>query len=106
MKSKINMRSTFRIKIIIAFVIVFLFALPIVVSAQLKNIKNDVFWDTEKGTPIYSQGGGIFNFPDRSSVGINPDGVFFTITIVAIVIKTKPPKLTHLLRIKNFNPPT
>lgn len=64
MKSKINMRSTFRIKIIIAFVIVFLFALPIVVSAQLKNIKNDVFWDTEKGTPIYSQGGGIFNFPD------------------------------------------
>lgn len=67
MKSKINMKKNFRIQIIIAFVIVFLFALPIVVSAQLKNIKNDVFWDTQKGTPIYSQGGGIFSFPNSKT---------------------------------------
>ncbi|MGM8363717.1 family 43 glycosylhydrolase [Flavobacterium sp. ARAG 55.4] len=33
-------------------------------SAQNKNIKNDVFWDTQEGRPIYSQGGGIFRFPD------------------------------------------
>ncbi|WP_462279252.1 family 43 glycosylhydrolase [Ferruginibacter sp.] len=30
--------------------------------AQLLNIKNDVFWDTKDGQPIYSQGGGIFRF--------------------------------------------
>src|SRR5690606_11241039 len=27
-------------------------------------IKNDSFWDTKNGKPIYSQGGGIFKFPD------------------------------------------
>jgi len=34
------------------------------VSAQPKNIKNDVFWNTSKDEPIYSQGGGIFKFAD------------------------------------------
>ncbi len=34
------------------------------VSAQSNNIKNDTFWDTKNGKPIYSQGGGIFKFPD------------------------------------------
>ncbi|HBL72265.1 MAG TPA: beta-xylosidase [Bacteroidales bacterium] len=36
------------------------------VNAQTGNttITNDVFWKTTKGTPIYSQGGGIFRFPD------------------------------------------
>ena len=33
-------------------------------SAQSDNIKNDSFWDTQDGKPIYSQGGGIFKFPD------------------------------------------
>lgn len=28
------------------------------------TINNDVFWYTTKNTPIYSQGGGIFRFPD------------------------------------------
>ncbi|MDO4737122.1 MAG: family 43 glycosylhydrolase [Bacteroidales bacterium] len=28
------------------------------------QIKNDIFWDTEDGKPLYSQGGGIFKFPD------------------------------------------
>ena len=32
--------------------------------AQLQNIKNDRFWDTANGEPIYSQGGGIFLFKD------------------------------------------
>ncbi len=32
-------------------------------SAQFQNIKNDTFWDTKNGEPIYSQGGGIFQFP-------------------------------------------
>ncbi|HRZ98501.1 MAG TPA: hypothetical protein P5084_13170, partial [Paludibacter sp.] len=31
---------------------------------QSGNIKNDVFWNTVDGKPIYSQGGGIFRFAD------------------------------------------
>lgn len=34
------------------------------VYSQSLNIKNDVFWDTIDGDPIYSQGGGIFQFRD------------------------------------------
>lgn len=34
------------------------------VMAQTKNIKNDSFWNTKDGQPIYSQGGGIFKFND------------------------------------------
>lgn len=33
--------------------------------AQFLNIKNDVFWNTKDGKPIYSQGGGIFKFKDH-----------------------------------------
>ncbi|WP_207420660.1 family 43 glycosylhydrolase [Desertivirga brevis] len=36
-------------------------------SAQKLNIKNDVFWDTKEGVPIYSQGGGVFKFRDPKS---------------------------------------
>ena len=32
--------------------------------AQALNIKNDSFWNTKDGHPIYSQGGGIFSFAD------------------------------------------
>ncbi|MDE5651094.1 MAG: hypothetical protein K2I35_08855, partial [Duncaniella sp.] len=35
-----------------------------VVSAKFNRITNDRFWDTVDGTPIYSQGGGIFKFTD------------------------------------------
>ncbi|WP_235817859.1 family 43 glycosylhydrolase [Formosa haliotis] len=35
-----------------------------VLSGQSLNIKNDSFWSTTDGTPIYSQGGGIFKFKD------------------------------------------
>lgn len=34
------------------------------VKAQPHNIKNDIFWNTADGQPIYSQGGGIFRFAD------------------------------------------
>lgn len=34
------------------------------VNAQSQTIKNDVFWNTVEGQPIYSQGGGIFLFAD------------------------------------------
>ncbi|RYE18170.1 MAG: beta-xylosidase, partial [Sphingobacteriaceae bacterium] len=34
------------------------------VNAQMQPIKNDVFWCTSAKRPIYSQGGGIFKFPD------------------------------------------
>lgn len=33
-------------------------------SVQAQTIHNDVFWDTVDGTPLYSQGGGIFKFPE------------------------------------------
>ena len=48
-------------------IILTLFILVILgVKAQTTStsITNDVFWYTTKGTPIYSQGGGIFRFPD------------------------------------------
>lgn len=35
-------------------------------DAQFLNIKNDVFWNTKEGEPIYSQGGGIFKFNDAN----------------------------------------
>jgi len=37
------------------------------VKAQMPNIKNDTFWNTKDGSPIYSQGGGIFRFMDPLS---------------------------------------
>ena len=36
-------------------------------AGQAGNIKNDCFWDTVDGKPIYSQGGGIFVFSDPES---------------------------------------
>lgn len=35
--------------------------------AQSNNIKNDTFWYTTNGTPINSQGGGIFQFKDPNT---------------------------------------
>ena len=34
------------------------------VEAQALTIRNDVFWNTKDGHPVYSQGGGIFPFAD------------------------------------------
>lgn len=36
-------------------------------SIQSQNIKNDRFWNTVDGQPIYSQGGGIFRFVDPTT---------------------------------------
>jgi hypothetical protein len=36
-------------------------------TAQMANIKNDVFWKTKDGTNINSQGGGIFRFADPTT---------------------------------------
>jgi len=36
-------------------------------NAQSQSIKNDIFWNTKDGLPIYSQGGGIFKFTDPVS---------------------------------------
>ncbi|MCH5718313.1 family 43 glycosylhydrolase [Niabella hibiscisoli] len=35
--------------------------------AQMQPIKNDTFWNTKEGQPIYSQGGGIFRFKDPAT---------------------------------------
>ncbi len=37
------------------------------ITAQSFNIKNDTFWNTKDGTPIYSQGGGVFKFKDPNT---------------------------------------
>lgn len=36
-------------------------------SETAPTITNDVFWNTVDGKPIYSQGGGIFRFPDPNT---------------------------------------
>jgi hypothetical protein len=36
-------------------------------AAQTGSIRNDVFWNTPDGRPIYSQGGGIFQFVDKAT---------------------------------------
>lgn len=56
-------QCSFALKIITG---VFLFAISLSepAFAQSFNIKNDSFWDTKNGKPIYSQGGGIFKFSD------------------------------------------
>ena len=36
-------------------------------SAIGGDIRNDVFWNTADGKPLYSQGGGIFRFQDKDS---------------------------------------
>jgi len=43
------------------------FGLSANIAAQMQNIKNDVFWDTKEGEPVYSQGGGIFRFKDPAT---------------------------------------
>lgn len=37
------------------------------VAAQFFNIKNDTFWNTQDGSPLYSQGGGVFSFTDPNT---------------------------------------
>ena len=54
-------------KITISFLLIIFLASFTVTKAQKLNIKNDVFWDTTDGKPIFSQGGGIFKFPDSTT---------------------------------------
>lgn len=51
---------SFRFACLLLFFLVF----DVSVKAQSNKISNDTFWNTEDGKPIYSQGGGIFKFPD------------------------------------------
>ncbi|MXN93098.1 family 43 glycosylhydrolase [Flavobacterium sp. Sd200] len=45
-----------------------IFLICVVSTICAQNIKNDIFWNTVDGDPIYSQGGGIFSFPDSKGV--------------------------------------
>jgi hypothetical protein len=48
--------------------LIFLFSFQIITAtAQFNNIRNDAFWYTKTGTPINSQGGGIFRFADPAT---------------------------------------
>jgi len=54
-----------KLDIYISFVTLFLLLIITrSVNAQSLNIKNDTFWNTKDGRPIYRQGGGIFKFAD------------------------------------------
>jgi hypothetical protein len=59
---KSQKRYTFNIVILLSAMIGLV--LTNTARAQTRNIKNDVFWNTTEGRPIYSQGGGIFRFTD------------------------------------------
>lgn len=51
----------------VSYFVLILFITPTMVLAQMQNIKNNRFWDTANGQPIFSQGGGIFQFIDPKS---------------------------------------
>lgn len=57
-----NNPNSFRYQFLLIGILFFCSTLK--TEAQFQNIKNDVFWDTKDGLPIYSQGGGIFKFKD------------------------------------------
>ncbi len=57
---KIINNNSFNTKLTLACII----GLCLFGYGQSGNIKNDVFWNTKDGQPIYSQGGGIFKFAD------------------------------------------
>jgi len=52
---------------LIVYLFLLLFVINDKVIAQSQNIKNDIFWNTKDGIPIYSQGGGVFKFTDPAS---------------------------------------
>ncbi|PHQ29852.1 family 43 glycosylhydrolase [Leeuwenhoekiella nanhaiensis] len=54
----------FRLEKVIFFIGLFQFSSS---YAQNQTITNDSFWETVEGQPIYSQGGGIFQFRDSQS---------------------------------------
>jgi hypothetical protein len=56
-----------RITLCFNLLLCFLMASPKITQAQANNIKNDIFWNTTDGRPIYSQGGGIFKFTDPAT---------------------------------------
>jgi len=51
----------------VAVLIFMFFCIAGNIEAQLLNIKNDIFWNTKDGSPINSQGGGIFKFNDPAT---------------------------------------
>ncbi len=59
---KISYQFIYKITLLVVLTIIFDSEYSII--AQSLNIKNDSFWNTKDDKPIYSQGGGIFKFPD------------------------------------------
>ncbi len=51
----------------VVFVMLLQFIVGSKATAQMQHIRNDIFWNTKDGLPIYSQGGGIFKFTDSVS---------------------------------------
>ena len=57
-ESKKQIKRTLLLTLLLSFIAIF------TITAQILNIKNDQFWYTNNGEPIYSQGGGVFKFKD------------------------------------------
>ncbi|TXK44309.1 family 43 glycosylhydrolase [Pontibacter qinzhouensis] len=57
-------KSTFKHSVLFILFLLLAFSLATPGFAQKQNIKNNLFWNTEDGQPIYSQGGGVFTFKD------------------------------------------
>ena len=51
-------------KLLLLLIITLFSLIDLKAQTNSATITNDVFWYTTKTTPIYSQGGGIFRFPD------------------------------------------
>jgi len=60
-----TIKSKLFLKLVCAYLLFII--VPPTVLAQANNIKNDTFWNTSDGKPIYSQGGGIFKFADPAT---------------------------------------
>jgi hypothetical protein len=57
-------QKTYSLAFFVMILVCFIFCHTKNVMAQYFNIKNDAFWNTQDGQPVYSQGGGIFSFTD------------------------------------------
>lgn len=60
-------RKSLNFIVVVLLILVNIICLSNEAYTQPSNIKNDMFWNTQDGWPIYSQGGGIFKFNDPST---------------------------------------
>lgn len=55
------------VKYIVALLLIKMLDVTMPLKAQLLKIKNDIFWNATDGSPVNSQGGGVFSFADAAT---------------------------------------